>query len=366
MDKRISEFIADYIPKRITKETGYKLQYELESHIYDRIDYYTEIGYSEEESLEKALKDFGDDKETKEQIKNEMSALHQPYTLADLFTVSIPITVAMIFIGSGLLNFLLKDHGIKNLVIIPLMIWLVIIALKRAKRIHHIVKSVIAFVLVVPYFGFMLTGYFFWSTNFYTNFNKKAVIEDYRAFITDEYMNEKNHILLPASDEIGNPIDASLFELIENSAFTDPCYYSWIFKYTPEEYEELKEKYDDEFIYRYGYVEYDGHYEDDGEKYIEETYIYNCNFNVYGFNFKTIQTPGYAPELWALEWNNDDWKDDYIEHDYWAFIGTNDETCEIAFIFLYPEGFTPSFDDEFIKEDCGWKYYYIRKWFHKS
>ncbi len=362
MKKRISEFIADYLPKRITKETRYKLQAELENHIYDKIDYYKEIGYSEEESLEKALKDFGDDKETKEQIKKEMSEIHRPFTLADLFSISIPITVAIIFFGSGLLNYLLKEHGIKNLVIIPLLIWLVIIALKRAKRIHHILKSVIAFILIVPYFLFMLTGYFFWSTNFYTNFNKSEVIEEYYAFMIDEETNEKYERLLPHPNEIGNPIDANSFDLIENSAFTDPSYYTWVFKYAPEEYEVLKEKFDKEFIYRHDYVEYDGHYE--GEEYIEECYIYDCNFKIYGFDFKTIQTPEYEEDFDEFDVYDDNLDDNFIEHDYWAFIGTNDETCEIAFIYLYPEGFTPSFDDEFIKEDCGWKYYYIRKWFH--
>ena len=365
MEERISKFIADYIPKRISKETRYKLQYELENHIYDRIDYYKDIGYSEEESLEKALNDFGDDEETKEQVKKELGEIHKPVTLADFFAITIPFAIAIILIVGIAANFLFRLNEIYNLVIVPLIIWLIVLGIKKTKNMHHILKSVIVFILVIPYFLFMSNAYFFWNTNFYTKFDKKNVIEDYFYFMIDEETNEKYERLLPHPDEIGNPIDANSFDLIENSPFTNPSYYTWIFKYTPEEYEELKEKYNDKLIYRYGYVEYDGHYEgENGEKYVEECHIYDCNFNVYGFDFKTIQTPGYKPEFIVLDFWNDDWEDNYIEHDYWAFIGTNDETCEIAFIYLHPHGFTPSFDDEFIKEVCGWRYYYIKKWFN--
>ncbi len=363
MEKKIQEFIAEYIPKRITKEARYKLQVELEGHIYERIDYYTEIGYSEEESLEKALKDFGDDAETKEQIKKEMGEIHSPFTLADFFAVSIPVTVALVFFGGIALKYLIRPFDILNIVAIPMVIWLVILGIKRLKRMHHILKSVIAFILVIPYFIIMFEAYFFWNTNFYTDFNKNRVIRRYHSFMIDEETNEKYERLLPHPNDIGSPIDANSFDVIENSPFTNPSYYTWIFKYTPEEYEELKEKYNNEIIFRYGYVEYDGHYE--GEEYIEECYIYKCNFNVYGFDFKPIQTPGYKPEFIVLDFWNDNWEDNYIEHDYWAFIGTSDETCEIAFIYLHPHHFTPTFDEEFIKEVCGWRYYYIKKWFHR-
>ena len=94
MEKRIEEFINEFLPKRITKEKRYELQAELENHIYERIDYYTEIGYSEEESLEKALKDFGDDKETMEQIKKNLENIHIPWSLADFFAKSLPIEKA--------------------------------------------------------------------------------------------------------------------------------------------------------------------------------------------------------------------------------------------------------------------------------
>ena len=362
MEERISEFIADYIPKRITKETRYKLQYELENHIYDRFDYYKEIGYSEEESLEKALSDFGNDKQTKEQIKNELGGVHKPFSLADFFSFSIPITIVLIFILAIAGNFLIRLNDINYLLVIPFVIWLLNLGVKRIEKMHHIVKSIIAFILVIPYFIFITNAYFFWNTNFYTYFDKNEVLRGYYDFMIDDETNEKHERFLPHPDEIGNPVDANAFDLIENSAFTNPSYFTWIFKYTPEEYEELKEKFSKEFLYINEYTEYDGHYEND--KYIEEVYNYDCNFSIYGFDFKTIQIPEYEDELDISDSYDYSSEDDDIEHNYWALIGTNDETCEIAFIYLYPEIFTPSFDEEFIKEDCGWKYYYIKKWFN--
>lgn len=351
MEKRIQEIIADYIPKRITNETRYKLQYELENHIYDRIDYYTEIGYSEEESLEKALKDFGDDKETKEQIKNELENIHIPWSLANFFAKSIPITVVIITVACVALPFLLKLNEIKNLIVIPMLIWVVVFLLKRAKRINHILKSVIAFILVVPYFFTMFYTYFFFTTSLYTTLDKTEAISSYCNFTIDEETNEQYFDwLLPDSDKIGNPIDANAFSVIDDSPFSNPSYYTWIFKYTPTEYKELKDLLEETITYRENFIIDDGRWVDDEytPKYIKA----DCNFSVYGFEFKTIYTPN----------EEDIYYDDTIdceEYDFWSIIGTNDETYEITYIYLTPAHFTPSFDDEFIKEDCGWRYFYF-------
>ena len=356
MEERIREFIADYIPKRITKETRYKLQYELENHIYERIDYYTEIGYSEEESLEKALKDFGDDEETKEQIKKEMSEIHRPFTLADLFSISIPITVAIIFFGGIALNFLFRFIDIKNLVIIPLIIWLIILVLNRIKKLHHILKSIFAFILVVPYFLLMSNAYFFFQTHFYTIYDKNEAFSSYCEFTIDEETNEQYlDWLLPDSDKINNPIDANHFSIIEDSPFSNPSYFTWIFKYTPTEYNKIKKTLENTIEYRDKFITDDGAWVDD--EYIPRYIKADCNFNVYGFEFKTIYTPN----------EEDIYYDENIdceEFDFWSMIGTNDKTHEIAFIYLTPAHFTPSFDEDFIKEDCGWRYYYIKKWFN--
>ena len=94
----------------------------------------------------------------------------------------------------------------------------------------------------------------------------------------------------------------------------------------------------------------DGYFIDD--VYYDEPYTYNCSFSVYGFDFKTIQFSTVNKQHATDE--------DYsFGDDYWTLIGTNDKTHEIAFIFLEPISFTPTFDEYFIKEDCGWRYFYF-------
>ena len=345
MEKRIQEFIADYIPKRITKETRYKLQYELENHIYDRIDYYREIGYTEEESLEKALDDFGNDEETKEQIKLQLGGVHRPFTLADLFVLTIPITVGLVLILYIFTSALYRTHEFMYLALVPMLMWGIMYFLRKATKPHHIFKNIVAFILVVPYFTLVFPAFFIFHTTLHTSFEKDNCISGYQSFMIDEETKESYNFLLPHPDDVGKPIDANCFVVNLYSSMSSPTYYTWIFRYKPDEYIKLKEEFNNEFEYMETYPDYDW----ENEIHITR----QCNFTVYDFNFKTIKVPEY-------EFGNDN-SDDF---DYWALIGTNDDTCEIAFIYLTPERYSPTFDDEFIKEDCAWKYYYIKKWFH--
>ncbi len=346
MEKRIQEFIADYIPKRITKETRYKLQYELENHIYDKIDYYKDIGYSEEESLEKALRDFGDDKETKEQIKNELGGVHRPFTLADLFVFTIPITVGLVLLLYISSSALYRTHEFIYLAMIPILMWGIMYFLRKATKPHHIFKNIVAFILVVPYFTLVFPAFFIFHTTLHTSFEKDNCISSYQSFMIDEETNEKTDILLPHPSDIGAPIEANGFVVNLYASLSDPTYYTWIFRYSPDEYAKLKDKFNKDFEFMETYPDYDW------EKDIDITR--QCNFTVYDFHFKTILVPE----------NEDDDSFDFKYHNYWALIGTNDETYEIAFIYLTPERYSPTFDEKFIKEDCAWKYYYIKKWFH--
>lgn len=317
MEKRIQEFIADYIPKRITKETRYKLQYELENHIYDRIDYYREIGYTEEESLEKALKDFGDDKEAKEQIRKNLENIHIPWSLANFFAKSIPISIAIILIGGTLLHiFLFEFETIINMIIIPLIIWLVIIALKRVKRIHHIVKSIIAIILVVPYFMGLFWAYFLWTPTFQLKLDNEEVINFYSKFYKSADL--KGYTLSPS--DIGEPLDADFFEMGEDTAFGNDQRSTFIFEYSPTDYKKIKEAHN---------------------KYIEPFPGYSYVYPLFGFNFTN------AGEIYDPEGVNDNC---YL-------IGSNDETHEIAIIV---STYTiPTFDEYYIKEICGWQYFYF-------
>ena len=73
---KIESYIASVIPKNIPKSKQQKLRAELEAHIFDRIDFYTEIGYDNEASINKALADMGEDEEIKTSIRNDFEELH--------------------------------------------------------------------------------------------------------------------------------------------------------------------------------------------------------------------------------------------------------------------------------------------------
>ncbi len=73
---RIEAYTDSVIPKNLAKKKKQLLRDEIEAHIYDRIAYYTDIGYDEETAITKAISDMGDDEETKAAIHSDFEALH--------------------------------------------------------------------------------------------------------------------------------------------------------------------------------------------------------------------------------------------------------------------------------------------------
>lgn len=73
---KITEFVDSFIPKNLSKKKKAKLKDELTCHILDKKDYYKEIGYSESESIEKAIKDFGTDEKDIKYINREFETLY--------------------------------------------------------------------------------------------------------------------------------------------------------------------------------------------------------------------------------------------------------------------------------------------------
>ena len=72
---KIESYIDSVVPKNIPKSKQQKLKAEIESHIYDRIDFYTEIGYDIGVSVDKALEDMGQDEETKNALRNDFEQI---------------------------------------------------------------------------------------------------------------------------------------------------------------------------------------------------------------------------------------------------------------------------------------------------
>lgn len=83
---KFSEFVDGFVPKNVSKKRRAELKMELENHLYDKSDYYKEIGFSEEESIEKALEDFGTDEEMKNNIFNEFEELYSEKTVFSIIS----------------------------------------------------------------------------------------------------------------------------------------------------------------------------------------------------------------------------------------------------------------------------------------
>lgn len=77
---KIINYIDSVTPKNIPKKKKQKLHDELLCHILEKTDYYTEIGYTEEQSIDKAIEDMGADEETKKQICSEFEELYHERT----------------------------------------------------------------------------------------------------------------------------------------------------------------------------------------------------------------------------------------------------------------------------------------------
>ena len=81
MDEKISAFLTDVIPKEIPKRRRRKLVDELSCHIEDKADAFREIGYSDEDSVSKALEAFAETDEIKNAICEKFDELYHEKTL---------------------------------------------------------------------------------------------------------------------------------------------------------------------------------------------------------------------------------------------------------------------------------------------
>ncbi len=77
---KVKSYIDSVIPENITKNKKRALYDELLCHIIDRTDYYKEIGYSEEQSIDKAIEHMGTDDGTKSRLSNEFEELYHERT----------------------------------------------------------------------------------------------------------------------------------------------------------------------------------------------------------------------------------------------------------------------------------------------
>ncbi len=74
--EKIYEFVDSFIPKNLPSKRKQMLRDELSDHIFEKTAFYEEIGYTKEQSIEKATEEFGRDEEMKKHIFNEFEQLY--------------------------------------------------------------------------------------------------------------------------------------------------------------------------------------------------------------------------------------------------------------------------------------------------
>lgn len=97
----IRDFINSFLPDNIPKKKRQQLYDEMECHILDRADFYTEIGYDGETALRKSMECFGEEKEMKESIRNELSDLYREKLYYAVIAGLIPVIFNFICVFTG-------------------------------------------------------------------------------------------------------------------------------------------------------------------------------------------------------------------------------------------------------------------------
>ena len=118
---KIESYVDSVIPKNIPKSKQQKLRAEIEAHIFDRIDFYTEIGYNTDASIDKAIADMGEDEEVKSSIRNNFEELHFERTW---WAVAVGVVM---FIVSSALPFVF-EFNTQNSIVLSFVLTFVYIA----------------------------------------------------------------------------------------------------------------------------------------------------------------------------------------------------------------------------------------------
>ena len=99
---KIESYVDSVIPKNIPKSKQKMLRAEIEAHIFDRIDFYTDIGYDTGASIDTAIADMGEDEDVKSSIRNNFEELHFERTW---WAVAVGILTVLISFISLLVEF---------------------------------------------------------------------------------------------------------------------------------------------------------------------------------------------------------------------------------------------------------------------
>ena len=105
--KIVSDYLEAAVPKGLSASRRKLLTEELEGHIYDRVDAYMEIGYTKEESLQKAIEAMGD----AEPVREQFDELYDESEWQVILTYVVLVFCSIGAIFSGFASFLIDNHS---------------------------------------------------------------------------------------------------------------------------------------------------------------------------------------------------------------------------------------------------------------
>lgn len=97
--KMVEDYLDSVIPQKISKSTKAEIRAEIEAHIYDRADFYIEIGYDEDTAFEKAVEHMGEG----EEVRFEFESIYEDSTRKAvlLFVSSLFVDLLAVILGFG-------------------------------------------------------------------------------------------------------------------------------------------------------------------------------------------------------------------------------------------------------------------------
>ncbi len=376
MDNRINEFIESLLPDDINKTKKEGLKLELESHIFDAIEFYEENGFSYEKSVDKALSDFCNDKKNKKKIKKNYRKLHSENSLATFFKKTILVCIPLSLIIHLILGYMINWGVCLYSIIQPLFFYLIFYAIDRNKIFKKRVRSIISIIIFIALLNLCWTSFIFSfgdrvkisPNNSSINLNNDALsynnsIELHNAEI-DDYEREYNCI-----EKIFIPTEFENFETVDiyyysgDSVFSEPGAKTYIFKYKNEiEFENEYNKLNDLYSYFEDSITLSGF----KLKYFappttithnKKSYSLRLENELYiiGFNEKTNQillTIHCGEFFYYLPLDTPVYKE----------VMVDGELCELAFSETVDKS---SIDETFYKDYCGLKYVMFFNFFLK-
>ena len=163
--KIVEEYLDRIIPQRISPKTEEEIREEIESHIYDKADFYMEIGYDEETAIKKAVEQMGET----EDVKAKFSALYKDSLLKAilLFFGICTWNVAAVTAYLGYMNFVDPvDYELPTIAfLIPVLAAIVLLIVYTIKCIRQKLQKqllgIIGAFVLVSLGSFVTSGIFF-------------------------------------------------------------------------------------------------------------------------------------------------------------------------------------------------------------